>query len=86
MFLKLNKYLCKGCEIVKRKIKNNFMKTSDLKQTHTFVELPVSEFTFNEIRRKLKEANYEHTFDYDSFGEVISIDMRGIALVEEKYE
>lgn len=62
------------------------MKISDLKQTHTFVTLPVSEFTFNEIRRELKEANYEHTFDYDSFGEVVAIDMTGIALVEENYE
>jgi hypothetical protein len=59
------------------------MRIFDLKQTHTFATLPVSEFTFNEIRRKLKAANYEHTFDYDSFGEVVCIDMRGIALIEE---
>ncbi len=42
--------------------------------THTFAILNVSKQTYNEIKRKLKKAGYENSFDGDV------IDMHGIAL------
>ena len=45
--------------------------------THTFAKLEVSAKTFDEIKRKLESAGYDHTFLED--GNVI--DMHGIGLV-----
>jgi hypothetical protein len=50
--------------------------------TYTYVILEVSKQTFDEIKRKLTEAEYEHVFHDDDDGLVI--DMQGIALQEEK--
>lgn len=44
--------------------------------THTFATLAVSKRTFEEIRRKLKNANYDHSFIDEE-----TIDMHGIGLV-----
>jgi hypothetical protein len=46
--------------------------------THTYVELVVSMETYHEVYRKLEEAGYGHAFHRR--GEVILIDMDGIAL------
>lgn len=51
----------------------------NLRVTHTFAVLPVSKETFNEIKRKLAEALYGHTFLDDGN----TIDMHGIGLVIE---
>lgn len=48
-----------------------------LRTTHTTVSLAVSEPTFREIERKLREAGYDHCFDQGR------IDMSGIALEVE---
>ncbi len=42
--------------------------------THTYVELPVSASCYDEIKRLLMEAGYDHAFDGDA------IDMHGIGL------
>jgi hypothetical protein len=52
-----------------------------LRTTHTLATLPVSKETYNEIKSKLVEAEYQHTFIKTGSGEMI--DMQGIALVEE---
>ena len=44
--------------------------------THTYVTLEVSAAAFDEIKQKLEDAGYDHTF-MDSGG----IDMHGLALV-----
>jgi hypothetical protein len=49
-----------------------------IRQTHTFVELPVSCEAYEEIAVKLKAADYGHVFMPDG-----QIDMHGIALVRE---
>ncbi len=50
-----------------------------LHQTHTYVELQLTQRAFNEIKRKLKIAKYDHCFmDKDT------IDMHGIAVVPPK--
>ena len=54
-----------------------------LRQTHTYVELPISQSAYMEIFKKLKNANYDHCF-IPSDGLDYSIDMNGIALVIEK--
>ena len=46
--------------------------------THSFAELEVSELAYNEIKRKLKEAGYEHAFIEGA------IDMKGIALTKQE--
>lgn len=47
--------------------------------THTVATLEVSESTYEEIAKKLREAGYGHVFLDDGV-----IDMTGIGLVEEK--
>lgn len=47
-----------------------------IRQTHTYVELEISEGAFEEIKQKLEAAGYQHTFMED--GAVI--DMHGIAV------
>ena len=47
--------------------------------THTYAVMDVSDETYDEIRDKLVEANYEHTFHEDSDGNEL-LDMAGIAL------
>lgn len=49
--------------------------------THTYVTLPVSENTYNEIATKLRKAEYNHVFNGDGV-----IDMHGLALVREEKE
>jgi hypothetical protein len=50
-----------------------------LRQTHTYVLLPLSPAAYREIRAKLLEAGYGHAFhDVGTFEEVI--DMHGIAV------
>jgi len=50
-----------------------------LRQTHTYVTLGVSKAAFDEIKKKLEDADYLHAFNayHDE------IDMTGIALVVE---
>lgn len=48
-----------------------------IRQTHTYAVLEVSKEAFNEIKKKLREAGYDHAFIDDV------IDMHGIALSEE---
>jgi len=53
-----------------------------LNVTHTFVKLPVSERTFNEIYAKLLAAHYVdqiHNVDGDTL-----IDMHGLAITKKK--
>lgn len=56
-----------------------------LHHTHTYVELPVSKALFEEVRKKLEEADYHHAFEYErsTVGEKVVnlINMHGIALV-----
>ena len=52
-----------------------------LRTTYTYVELPVSPATYEEIRSKLTAAGYSHAIDRDG-----SIDMHGLALVPAKIE
>jgi len=47
--------------------------------THTFTILEISREAFDEIKKKLEKAGYEHTFDGDDL-----IDMHEIALRPEK--
>lgn len=49
----------------------------DLKQTHTYVTLEVSETAYDEIAKTLRDANYHHVFNAEG-----EIDMHGIALVK----
>lgn len=42
--------------------------------THTYAILPVSQRTWDEIAKLLREADYQHVFDGDI------IDMHGIAI------
>jgi len=53
------------------------MRVTDLRQTHTFATLEVSQAVFDEIEKKLREAGYDHAF-VDGL-----IDMHGIALERE---
>jgi len=56
-----------------------------LKGTHTYVILEVGERTYNDIRRKLVEAGYEHVLDRTAEDREV-IDMHGIALREDLAE
>lgn len=49
--------------------------------THTYAVLDVSAAAYDEIRRKLEDANYQHAFHPD--GGRILIDMHGIAIAKE---
>lgn len=56
-----------------------------LRQTHTYVILPLSPAAYREIRAKLREAGYDHAFqDMGTPDEVI--DMHGIAVQREPDE
>lgn len=50
--------------------------------THTYAVLDVSPKTYQEIRKKLLDAGYQHAIHGDEAGEVI--DMVGIAISEEE--
>lgn len=49
--------------------------TTNLRQTHTFVELNVSPLAFGEIKSDLEDADYQHAFIAPDL-----IDMSGIAI------
>ena len=53
--------------------------------THTYVTLGVSRAVFEEIRDKLKDAEYGHAFEFHKHDddEPYLIDMHGLALVLE---
>ena len=51
-----------------------------LRQTHTYVTLPVSQSAFDEVKAKLKAAAYGHCFNQDE----TEIDMTGIAVVRAR--
>jgi len=56
-----------------------------MRQTHTYVILPLSAAAYREIRAKLLNAGYAHAFhDVDTPEEVI--DMHGIAIQREPEE
>lgn len=46
--------------------------------THTYATLEVSKAAYDEIRKKLEDAGYQHAFHEDGL-----IDMHGIALTPE---
>lgn len=52
-----------------------------IRQTHTYAKLALSQAAFDEIKRKLTDAGYHHSFDRDDGEEVI--DMHGIGVVAE---
>jgi len=55
---------------------------SNLKGTHTFAYLPISEAAYNEIKAAFEEAGYGHAFLEDrELGTVI--DMHGVALARD---
>jgi hypothetical protein len=54
------------------------IKRPQIRTTYTFATLEVTERTFNEIKKKLKDAQYDHAFVDDT-----TIDMHGIGLVPE---
>lgn len=49
--------------------------------THTYAILPVSSSTYQEIKKKLLDADYKHVFGDDGDGECM--DMHGIALQDD---
>jgi hypothetical protein len=51
------------------------MAIRDIRQTHTFVELDLSPEAFEEIRRKLADADYQHCFVDGTASEPLLIDM-----------
>lgn len=52
--------------------------------THTFATLPVSRSTYDEIKKKLKDAGYDHAFLKTTRSDDDLIDMDGIALMRDK--
>lgn len=54
----------------------------NLRQTHTFAVMEVSESAFKEIEHLLEQAGYDHVFIEDDDGR--KIDMHGIALKSKK--
>lgn len=46
-----------------------------VRQTHTYVELELSQSAYDEVRRKLAEAGYDHAFMDDG-----AIDMHGLGV------
>jgi hypothetical protein len=58
---------------------------SQPRQTHTFVELDLSPEAFEEIRRKLADAGYYHSFKDGLGSEPLRLDMQGIALKSEEW-
>ena len=55
-----------------------------MRQTHTFVELELSASAYEEIARKLRDAEYDHAFV--KCGARTVIDMQGIAVANEEEE
>lgn len=53
--------------------------------THTYAILDISEAAFDEIRDKLKAADYGHAFHQDGDGHLV-LDMHGIAVRKERGE
>ena len=51
-----------------------------MRSTHTYAELEVSELVYDEIRRKLEAAGYDHALQDGT------IDMHGIGLVKMSRE
>jgi len=51
------------------------MAIRDLRQTHTYVEMEISQTAYDEIAAKFREAGYDHVFMKDEV-----MDMHGIAL------
>jgi hypothetical protein len=50
--------------------------------THTYAIMDVSEAAYNEIKKKLEDAGYQHAIHIDRDGSVV-LDMHGIALAIE---
>jgi hypothetical protein len=50
--------------------------------THTYVILELSKKSFEEIKKKLSDAGYQHAFD-EQDGQLV-IDMHGLAVKTEK--
>lgn len=55
------------------------LKMPTLRTTHTYALLEVSAVAYDEIKQKLTDADYTHTFGSDG-----EIDMSGIALIREQ--
>jgi hypothetical protein len=53
----------------------DFSEAVNMRQTHTFVTLDLSEATFNEIKERFEEVGYDQAFLDDGL-----IDMNGIAV------
>lgn len=53
-----------------------------MRQTHTYVILPLSAGAYREIRAKLMQAGYGHAFQHVGTPEEV-IDMHGIAVQRE---
>lgn len=53
-------------------------KTMPIRQTHTYVELGLSQAAYDEIKQKLADAGYQHAFMDDG-----AIDMHGIGVTLE---
>lgn len=49
-----------------------------MRTTHTYVTLPLSPAAYDEIRRKLEDAGYQHCFHEDGL-----VDMHGLAIERE---
>lgn len=50
-----------------------------IRQTHTYAELELSQAAYNEIKRKLEDAGYQHAFMEDG-----AIDMHGIGVTRQQ--
>jgi hypothetical protein len=55
-----------------------------LRQTRTYATAPVSQATFDEVKKLLKEAGYDHAIIDQRGDEGEALDMHGIALVVKK--
>lgn len=53
-----------------------------IRTTYTYVLMDVSESTFNEIHKKLKDAGYDHAINQGDSREGLVLDMHGIALAK----
>lgn len=56
-----------------------------LNVTHTYALMDVSKATFDEIKKKLEDAGYQHAI-HETEGEPTALDMHGIALCVEQPE
>jgi len=57
-----------------------------MRQTHTYVVLPLSPAAYREIRAKLLDAGYGHAFQGEPGTPDEVIDMHGIAIQREPEE